>query len=171
MSRDAIVSAEALWYTWGAGVAGGLIGGIGMGIILHGGADIMPFIGALYGWPTVLGGWIAHIANSVLIGLVFALLVSRSIIQQETPTILEYVIDGTIYAAAVGLVTTGVMLPITVNLLGREPFPEPLLPLPGVVGGILIVLSVGVAHVVYGVLLGATYGAIHTRGSEIDAGE
>lgn len=171
MPRDAIVSAEALWYTWGAGVAGGLIGGVGMGIILHAGANVMLFIGALYGWPTVLGGWVAHIANSVLIGLVFALLVSRSIIRQETPTTLEYVIDGIIYAAVVGLVTTGVMLPITVNLLDREPFPEPLLPLPGIVGGMLVVLSVGVAHVVYGVLLGATYGAIHTRGSEIDTVE
>lgn len=77
-----------------------------MGVILHTGANIMPFIGALYGWPTV-------------IGLVFTLIV---------------------YAAAVGLVTGGILLPITMNVLGRQSFPEPLLPLPGVLGGLLVIL-------------------------------
>lgn len=156
-------SAAALQYTWGAGIAGGLVGGLGMGVILHAGANIMPFIGALYGWPTVLGGWAAHLMNSVLIGLAFTLLVSRPLVREQMTTIPGCVAAGVVYAAAVGLVTSGVMLPIAMNALGRQTLPEPLLPLPGVVGGILIVLSVGVAHVVYGVLLGATYGAIHTR--------
>lgn len=156
-------SAEALQYTWGAGIVGGLVGGLGMGVILHAGANIMPFIGALYGWPTVLGGWAAHLMNSVLIGLVFTLLVSRPLVREQMTTIPGCVAAGVVYAAAVGLVTSGVMLPIAMNALGRQTLPEPLFPLPGVVGGILIVLSVGVAHVVYGVLLGATYGAIHTR--------
>lgn len=155
--------AESFRYTWGAGVAGGLIGGLGMGLILHAGANIMPFIGALYGWPTVIGGWAAHLVNSVLIGLVFTLIISRPVIRQQITTIPDYVVAGIVYAAAVGLVTSGVMLPIAMNALGRQAFPEPLLPLPGVIGGILIVLSVGVAHVIYGILLGATYGAIQTQ--------
>lgn len=148
--------------TWGAGIAGGLVGGVGMGLILHAGANIMPFIGALYGWPTVLGGWIAHLINSVVIGLVFTLIVTRRLVRQQMTSVSESVVAGVVYAAAVGLVTGGVMLPITMNAIGADSFPEPLFPLPGVLGGMLIVLSVAVAHVVYGVLLGATYGWIHT---------
>lgn len=154
-------STESLQYTWGAGAVGGIVGGLGMGIILHAGANIMPFIGALYGWPTVIGGWVAHLVNSVLIGLVFTLIVSRPVIRQQTTTVAGSIAAGIVYAAAVGLVTGGVMLPIAMNTIGVAGFPEPLLPVPGVVGGILVVLSVGVAHVVYGILLGATYGAIH----------
>lgn len=174
MGTDTTTStpSEALQYTWGAGIAGGLIGGLGMGVILHAGANIMPFIGALYGWPSVLGGWVAHLVNSVLIGLVFTLLVSRPLVREQMRTIPGCAVAGVVYAAAVGLVTSGVMLPIAMNALGRQSLPEPLFPLPSVLGGILIVLSVAVAHVVYGVLLGVTYGAIHTRPHDgIDAAD
>lgn len=157
-----IESAETYPYRWAAGVAGGLVGGVGMGIVLHAGANVMPFIGALYGWPTTTGGWVAHLVHSVLIGLVFALIVSRPVIREQMTTVSEFVVAGIVYAAAVGLVTSGVMLPVAMNLLGTISLPESLLPLPGVVGGVLVVLSVGVAHLVYGVLLGATYGRIHS---------
>lgn len=157
-----IESAETYPHRWEAGVAGGLVGGVGMGIVLHAGANVMPFVGALYGWPTVTGGWVAHLVHSVLIGLVFALIVSRPVIREQMTTVSEFVVAGIVYAAAVGLVTSGVMLPVAMNLLGTISLPESLLPLPGVVGGVLVVLSVGVAHLVYGVLLGATYGRIHS---------
>lgn len=152
---------ESPQYTWIAGIAGGLIGGIGMGIILHAGANMMPFIGALYGWPTVVGGWIGHLINSVIIGLVFTFIVSRPLVRQQTMTISGSVVVGVLYAAAVGLVTTGVMLPISMNVLGVQSLPEALVPLPGYIGGLLVVLSVAVAHLVYGLLLGATYGILH----------
>lgn len=157
-----VCGAASLRSTWGAGVAGGLVGGIGMGVILHAGANMMPFIGALYGWPTVVGGWIAHLVNSVVIGLVFTLLVSRPVVRRQMTTVPGSVIGGVIYAAAVRLVTTGMMLPISMDIIGIQTFPESLLPVPSVVGGILVVMSVAVAHLVYGVLLGVTYGVIHT---------
>lgn len=164
MGAETVPSAPepTLRNTWGAGIAGGLVGGVGMGLILHAGANIMPFIGALYGWPTVLGGWIAHLVNSVVIGLVFTLIVTRRLVRQQMTSVSESVVAGVVYVGAVGLVTGGVMLPIAMNAIGADSFPEPLFPLPGVLGGMLIVLSVAVAHVVYGVLLGATYGWIHT---------
>lgn len=152
---------ESFQYTWGAGIAGGLVGGVGMGVVLHAGANIMPFIGALYGWPTVIGGWVAHLMNSVLLGVLFALLVSRPFFREQTTTIGGCVAVGIVYAAAIGLVTSGVMVPIAMNTIGVQSFPEPLLPLPGIIGGILVVVSVGVAHVVYGLVLGAIYGVIH----------
>lgn len=156
-----IESVESLQYTWGAGIAGGLGGGVCMGVILHVGANIMPFIGALYGWPTVIGGWVAHLVNSVLLGILFTLLVSRPFLREQTTSIGGCIGVGIVYAAAIGLITSGVMIPIAMNTIGIQAFPEPLLPLPGVVGGVLVVLSVGVAHIVYGLVLGATYGAIH----------
>ncbi|WP_198667997.1 hypothetical protein [Saliphagus sp. LR7] len=149
--------------TWGAGAAGGLVGGIGMGIVLHLGANMMPLIGTLYGWPTVLGGWLGHLINSVLLGLVFAALVSRWRIHDRISNVGEWAITGVLYAVAIGLVTGGIMLPITVNLMGTTDLPEPLLPVPGFVGGLLVAFSAGVAHLVYGLLLGTIYGRVHTR--------
>ena len=145
----------------GAGVVGGLVGGVGMGIVLHAGSNMMPLVGALYGWPTVVGGWAAHLAHSVLIGVGFAILASRPALSRQTTDVGGCVAVGIAYAAAVGLVTGGLMLPVSLNAIGTRTLPEPLLPLPGALGGILVVISVGVAHVVYGVLLGATYGYVH----------
>lgn len=140
-----------------SGVGGGLIGGVAMGIILYGGANLMPFIGALYGAPTEVGGWIAHLINSVLIGLLFAVIVSQPIIRERMKSMWDYIVAGVIYAAAVGLVTTGILLPLSMNLLGVQSLPDPLYPLPEFMGTVLVVLSVGVAHVVYGFLLGTAY--------------
>lgn len=151
---------ESFRSAWGAGVAGGFAGGVGMGILLHGGANLMPFVGALYGWPTVVGGWLAHLVNSVLLGVLFAVLLSRSFFREQASSVTGCVVAGVLYAAGVALVTSGVMLPLTMNLLGTSSFPDSGLPLPGVVGGVLVVTSVGVAHVVYGVVLGATYGVV-----------
>lgn len=148
--------------TWGAGAAGGLVGGIGMGVVLHWGANMMPLIGALYGWPTVLGGWLGHLINSLVLGLVFAVLVSRWRIHDRISDAGEWAICGVLYAVAIGLITGGVMLPITVNLMGTTSLPEPILPVPGFVGGLLVAFSAGVAHLVYGLLLGTVYGRIHT---------
>ncbi|SDY18069.1 hypothetical protein [Halopenitus persicus] len=163
MGTVTVSRTESLRYTWGAGIAGGFVGGVGMGLILHLGANMMPLIGALYGRPTVVGGWVGHLVNSVLIGLLFTLLVSRPVVRRQLTTTFGCLVSGVVYAAAVGLATTGIMLPISMNVLGRRTIPEPILPLPGMVGGMLVVLSVGVAHLVYGLLLGATYGVIHTR--------
>lgn len=156
-ARFALPSRNALW----AGVVGGLGGGVGMGLILHAGANMMPLVGALYGEPTALAGWVAHLGHSVLIGLVFAAIASRPMVRPQTTSVRGCVVVGIAYAAAVGLATGGVMLPISLNAIGARTFPEPLLPLPGALNGVLVVLSVGVAHLVYGLVLGATFGHLH----------
>lgn len=53
------------------------------------------------------------------------------------------------------------MLPVTMSLRGVQALPASVLPLPGVIGGVLAISSVGVAHVVYGLILGVVYGVIH----------
>lgn len=159
MSRAGIV--PGLGNRWIAGIVGGLVGGVGMGLILHAGANVMPLIGALYGSPTVLGGWVAHLANSVLIGLLFVVIVSHPLVEDQLRSVAGGAVAGMIYGAAVGLATSGIMLPIAMNLTGTVSLPEPLLPLPGFLGGVLVIISISVAHLVYGLLLGATYAILH----------
>lgn len=162
---------ESFSDTWGAGIVGGILGGIAMGIVLHGGANMMPLIGSLYGWPTVLGGWVGHLINSILLGLLFALLISRWQLHDQVSGMGEWAIYGILYATAVGLVTGGIMVPITINLMGASEFPEPVLPVSGFLGGLLVAFSAGVAHLVYGALLGTTYGYIHSTATARRAGD
>lgn len=152
----------SLEYVIGAGIGAGFLGGLAMGVILHTGADLMTFIGALYGAPTVPAGWITHLVNSVIIGLLFALTVSRAAIDVRINTALEYAIAGMVYATGVGLVVVGVMLPISMRLVGTAALPEPPIPLPGLLGEFVVVVSVAVAHLAYGLVLGATYYAIES---------
>ncbi len=152
---------ESMRSTWGAGATAGLIAGLGMGLILHLGANVMSFIGALYGWPTVTGGWIVHLLNSILIALGFTFLVSRAAISERIRSVGMYIVSGIIYASAVGLVTAGVMLPATMHLRGTQTVPDPIFPLPAAIGTALVIISVAVAHLLYGILLGATYGLIN----------
>lgn len=155
--------ASLLRFRWVAGAASGLVAGIGMGIVFHAGANLMPFVGALYGWPTVVGGWVVHLVNSVVAGLLFAVIVSRPVLREQTTTTAESVAAGVVYAAAIGLVSTGILLPISMNTLGVQSFPEPLVPLPGMLGTFLVIVSVGVAHLVYGLLLGGAYALSRER--------
>lgn len=151
----------AIRHVVSVGALGGLVAGVGMGVVLHAGGNMMSLIGALYGWPSVVGGWTAHLLNSVVLGVLFAVLVSHRLFENQTRTIAGCVALGMVYAAAIGLVTGGIMLPAAINVLGAQSLPAAILPLPGVLGGVVVVLSVGVAHIVYGVLLGVTYGLVH----------
>lgn len=53
------------------------------------------------------------------------------------------------------------MLPIATTAIGTTTLPAPILPLPGTLGGILVIISVGIAHLIFGLLLGAIYGTLH----------
>ncbi|MBV0900667.1 hypothetical protein [Haloarcula salina] len=152
-------------YRWVAGGASGLVAGVGMGVVFHAGANLMPFVGALYGWPTVVGGWVVHLVNSVLAGLLFAFVVTRPVFHSQVESVGESVAAGVVFAAAIGLLSTGLLLPVSMSALGVQSFPEPLVPLPGMLGSLIVVASVGVAHLVYGLLLGWTYAAVRVRGA------
>ncbi len=59
---------------WGAygGIAGGLIFGMLMGMM-----GMLPMIGSMIGQPTVAAGVAVHMANSVIIGVGFAIVLGR----------------------------------------------------------------------------------------------
>lgn len=147
----------------GAGAVGGLVGGVGMGLILHFGTNAMPLIGALYGLPTVLGGWVAHLIHSVIFALVFAAIVTRPLVSDYRTTNAGIVGLGIGYGAALGLVTGGFILPLSLNAIGATTLPAPLLPIPGIVGEFVFPLLLAIGHLVYGFLLGGTFAVLtHT---------
>ena len=59
---------------WGAygGIAGGLIFGAMMGMM-----GMLPMIGSMIGQPTAAAGFAVHMANSVIIGVGFAIVLGR----------------------------------------------------------------------------------------------
>ncbi len=138
------------------GLLSGLLAGLAMGVILHVGAGAMPFIGSLYGEPTVAAGWMAHLVNSIVLGVVFAFLVRRPTLVDRVEGPAEFVIAGVAYATVVGLFTAAVLVPIAVGTLGIGELPQPIAE-PAGLGALLLALSVGAAHVVYGAVLGFTY--------------
>ncbi len=146
--------------TWGGGVVAGLVAGVGMGLVVQFGAGTMALVGSLYGYPTVLAGWVAHLFNSVVFALVFVAVVSRPLLDEYTTTPAELVGLGLGYGAALGVFTGGFLLPVGLNAVGARELPVPLLPIPGLVGEFAFPVVLGVAHLVYGVLLGAVYASI-----------
>jgi uncharacterized membrane protein YagU involved in acid resistance len=121
-----------------------------MGLIMHFVMGAMPLVGALYGQPTVLVGWIAHLFHSVVFALVFAAVVARTSLREYG--LLGMIGLGAVYGIVLEVVAAGFVLPIWANTVGAGPLPVPFL------------IPIGfVTHLVYGVLLGAVFGYVVTR--------
>ena len=160
MNTDARRATDGLGI-WGGGIAGGLVGGIGMGLVLHLGANQIHLLGAFVGHPTVLGGWVAHLTFSVLFGMAFAAVVSSPLLEPFTETFTSVVGLGVTYGVLLGLFAGGLLLPLSLARFGVGVYPAPFLPLPGVAGELLFALLLALAHLVYGVLLGSVYAMIN----------
>ena len=156
-ARDAGYRRAVTSRWWVVGLVGGLAGAFPMGLVMHFVIDFMPLTGAVYGMGSVLGGWIAHMVNGAVLGVVFAWLIGRPFIDELTNTATGIVGMGIGYGAFLGLATGGVVLPLAVNALAIEELPVPLLPVPGVIEPVTIALAFALSHLVYGAVLGATY--------------
>ena len=157
--------------TWGGAVVAGLVAGVGMGLVIQFGAGTMELIGALYGSPSDLAGWVAHLFNSVVFALIFVGVVSRPLLSDYTQTAGELVGLGVGYGAALGIVSGGFLLPVGLNAVGATELPIPLLPLPGAESEFLFPVVLGIAHLVYGSLLGGVYAVITNVGTSAEPGE
>lgn len=145
----------------GAGAVSGFVGGIGMGIVLQLGTDLMPVLGAFAGETSVLRGWIVHLVISMLYGVLFALVVSYPLVQRflDSVGMSDYLFGGVIYAAMIAAVTIA-MLPFVLELPWIERSAgSPFVPLPELFG-LLPAAMFGLGHLVYGAILGAVYAAI-----------
>ncbi len=131
---------------WGAygGIAGGLIFGMLMGMM-----GMLPMIGSMIGQPTAAAGFAVHMANSVIIGVGFAIVLGRFV-------------SGTPSGVGFGLAYGGVWW-----ILG----PLTLMPLLmgmgfGVnwnVAAAAAMLPSLVGHLMYGGVLGLVYTWLHHR--------
>lgn len=145
-------------HTYGVGAASGVVAGVAMGLVLQFGMDAMSLVGALYGMPTVLAGWIAHLVHSVAFALAFVTVVERTPVRVMVQSIPDSVGLGLVYGAFLSIAMGGLALPLMVNAVGAANLPVPLLPIPGSSGVVEFGLFLGLAHLVYGGLLGTVYG-------------
>lgn len=159
---------ESLHAPWTIGLGGGLAGGVLMGALFHVGPELLPFIGALYGRPTVLGGWVAHLVHSAVVGLAFGRLVSRPPLESRLEATTDAVAAGVLYSAVVGVVTVGLILAATAGTIGDAAIAAPLRLESELVDAIVVGLPVGIAYLLYGAVLGLTYG--HVR-SDVPTGD
>lgn len=146
------------YHPWLAAAVAGVLAGTAMGLILSVGTELMPLVGALYGVPGFVGGWIAHLLNSVVFAFGFAALLSRPLLRGTGFTLSTYVGLGIGYGAFLGIVTGGVLFPLWLNAGTAAGLPFPFLPIPGSETGLFVSsLVLGLSQLVYGAILGAVY--------------
>lgn len=152
---------------WIAGLVGGLAGGVVMGLIMQFAMDVMPLVGAVVGVQSALGGWAVHLTVSALYGLIFAWTVSLPFIRDDfVSTLGGSVGAGVVYGGLLTVVSGGVVLTLIAQALELTQQPFPLIPLPGTAEGIWLAVWGGVAHVLYGLILGAIYAVWRGSGFE-----
>lgn len=157
---------EPLWRlevrSIGAGLAGGLLGGLAMGVFFQLGTDVMPVLGRFLGAESALRGWIVHLAISLLLGASFAVVLGYPPIRDFTASFeaLEYALSGITYVYAVAAVTIGV-LPLVLELPWVTSVVTPLVPqgAGGSLAALLPAAAFALGHLVYGATLGAVYAA------------
>lgn len=136
------------------GAGAGIVAGVGMGLVLQFGAGAMPLIGALYGQESVAVGWIAHLFNAAVLGVLFVELVTRTPLRRATEPDTVFGL-GVGYGAVIGLISGGLLFPLALGITGVSELTTPFLPLPGLGSELVFAASLAVGHLVYGAVLGA----------------
>jgi hypothetical protein len=137
----------------GASIVGGLVGGVVFGLMMHmmtaptpdgGQMSVMAMVGQIVGSPSVAVGWVYHLFNSAVIGGVFGWLLGGRV---------HTYASGLGWGAAYGFVwwILGglILMPIFLGMPAFAPLMMP--PMQMVAMGSLV------GHLIYGVILGATY--------------
>lgn len=135
---------------WQAGLVGGLAGGLVFGAMMS--AMMTPVmemaIPALYGieGPAGLAGWVIHMSNSAVLGVVFGILAGSTGLERSG----LIVGVGLVYGAALWIALAAIVMPIWLGAVGFPGTP----PLPNV-----NVMSL-VGHLAYGLVLGIVYASV-----------
>ena len=135
---------------WQAGLVGGLAGGLVFGAMLS--MMMTPVIEmaipAMYGiaGPAGLAGWVIHMSNSAVLGVVFGGLAGRAGLGGTG----RAAGAGLVYGAVLWIVLAVIVMPIWLGAVGFPGAP----PLPN-----LSPMSL-VGHAVYGLTLGVVYAAV-----------
>jgi len=135
--------------SWYRGVGAGLVGGLVMGVLfsLLTPPVIENGIPALVGLSGGIAGWVVHMSISAVFGVVFAAALTRPRLAGLAESPAGVVGLGAAYGVALWIVAAGVVMPLWLSAVG---FPAPP-PLPNL--GLTGLLT----HLVFGLVLGATY--------------
>lgn len=148
---------------WGGGVVAGIVAGLAMGFVLHFGANLIELLGGLAPVPgqSVPLGWLMHSLVSIAFGLVFAAIVSRRPVRRHLASFTEMVLAGFAYGAFIGILAGGLVFPVAMGRAGVAALPLPFLPVPGAAGEFIAAIIFAIAHLVYGLVLGAAFATIN----------
>lgn len=134
---------------WQNGVIGGLAGGLVFGALM---SLMMPMaienaIPALWGLEGGLAGWLIHMANAAILGVVFVALIPYVL---EKPTVSDTVGFGVVYGAILWVVLAVLVMPVWLSAVGFAGAP----PLPNINWMSFL------GHIAYGAILGGVYAAL-----------
>jgi uncharacterized membrane protein YagU involved in acid resistance len=134
-----------------AGLAAGLV----FGLVIQFALGRMTTIGALYtfGEESLVVGWTAHVVNSVVFALVYALVTRLDVLRQYADRPTAGVGAGGVYGFALWFVNIGFVWPVWLNSVGVSQLPVPNFGAVGSLGG----------HLLWGVLLGALFALLRRR--------
>lgn len=132
-----------------AGAVGGLAGGIVFGVMMTVMmTEVMAkAIPALWGLEGMVAGWIIHLINSAIFGLIFAAVASRGSLDQYSQRVTRSTGLGILYGIVVWVVAAVIVMPIWLQVVGFPMAPDvPNVNMQSLVG-----------HIAYGLVLGALY--------------
>lgn len=140
---------------WVAGAIGGVVGGIVFGAMIQ--LSMPQIIGgaipALWGLSGLAAGWLVHLVNAAIFGLVFAAIVERAGIGAYATDRRRAWAVGGVWGVVLWIVGAGLVMPIWLSTVGFPAAP----PLPNLNPQTLP------GHVVYGVVLGLAYPVVRSR--------
>jgi len=154
------MSREMLTHRGILGALAGLVAGVPMGVLMHLGTDVVPWLGLFLGETSAVYGWVVHLFTSAVFGLLFAVFVSLRFFEELAASVTGSTILGVAHGMVLSFVTIGVALPIVTEVLvPREAAGGEVLAPRAAGFGASVVF--GLAHLVYGVVLGVIYGYYH----------
>lgn len=146
-----------------AGSVAGIVAGIGMGIVLQFSTDVLPALGSVTGQPSVVFGWLLHLAIALVFGGAFGVLIELPFLVDVSRSIGAVVLLAIVHASVLATAMLGVVLPLIIPVLGiQQPsalFAIRAIPGPGT-GEFLGAIGFGLAHLVYGSFLGVGYAVV-----------
>lgn len=129
----------------GAALISGLVGGLAMGLLSQFLSGLLPVIGALYGVPDPLAGWVTHQFHSVVFALLFAAGYTQLRGRVSSGWRPTGALIGALWGGLLWLVAAGIIMPLWLQLVGVSAV------LPNLTGiGLL-------THLVWGVTVGVLY--------------
>jgi len=141
--------AETTLAAWQGGVLAGIGGGAVMGIMLT--MQMTPVIEnaipALWGLSGGAAGWAVHMANSAVLGVVFAAIAGTAALSEYTDSVGTSALLGVGYGVVLWVVLAAVVMPVWLDAVGFGAVP----PLPNFNPMSLV------GHVAYGAVTGALY--------------